>query len=184
MYTHLFLNVIGLSYSVAACCYIGFSFKLKWKKKNKQKNQTSNLFLEKKFQEKRILLILYVIQCEACLIKHQFSKINNGDKTRESRDGGSLVSLLIEIKSVLCPVGRFFSGCFIERRQMLRSCTVGDGWVIEHGALVEWYWQRETEVIWENGAGIVPPIRKRCRYRSAYQKSHMDSPGISAGHPR
>ena len=46
--------------------------------------------------------------CDLCLIKNQFLKINNSDKTGESRDGGSLLSLLIEIKNVLCPVGRFF----------------------------------------------------------------------------
>jgi hypothetical protein len=78
-----------------------------------------------------------VILCELCLIKNQFPKINNGDKTGEIRDGGGpLVSLLIEIKSVLYPVG-FFNECFIEGRQMLRSFTVSDGCVTEHGELVE-----------------------------------------------
>ena len=110
----MFLNIIGLSYSATACRYIGLRVKLKWKK-SKQNFHTSNLFGKQKLQEKRTLLISYVMLCGLCLIKNQFPKINSSDKTGESGDGGWLVLLLVEIESGICPVGRVIFKTFRHR---------------------------------------------------------------------
>jgi len=157
VYTRLFLREISLSESANACLYIGFRFKLKWGKKNQTKNQTSNLFLKKKLQEKRTLLISYVILCELRLIKNQSRKLTVVIKRGKAGMADRWCHCWLRSRLSYVLLVGFFCECFIERLQVLRSCTVGDVWVIEQGALVEWYWEGETEVIRGKGAGIFSP---------------------------
>jgi hypothetical protein len=128
--------------------------------KNKPKNQTYNLFWGKKSYKRNA----YYWFCTWYCVNRAWLKISSRKLTMMINRGKAGIAdrwchrwLRSRVSYVLL-VG-FFSECFIERRQMLRSCTVGGGWVIEHGALVEWYWKGETEVMRGKGTCIVAPIR-------------------------